>query len=206
VDRSLKEHWSHVYSTKGPSEVSWFQPDPTRSLALIRATGVSPEAPIIDVGGGASTLVDHLLSDGYTDVSVLDIAASALEQARSRLAHQADRIRWIEADVLEFKPERRYRVWHDRAVLHFLTDEPSQLRYLQTLRTAIEPGGHVVIATFGPDGPVRCSGLDVQRYSAQTLSELLGPGFELRSHSLDVHRTPQGAEQQFLCGWWAAEV
>ena len=206
MDRPSKEHWDRIYSTNDPVEVSWYEARPARSLALIQATGVSPQAPILDVGGGASTLVDHLLHDGYTDVSVLDIAARALEQARIRLAGQADSVSWIEADILEFQPARRYRVWHDRAVLHFLTDERSRSSYANTLRTVLEPGGHVVVATFGPEGPTHCSGLEVQRYSAQSLSTLLGPSFQLRSHSLEVHHTPTGAEQQFLYGWWEADA
>lgn len=202
----MRKHWDGVYTRWGPGEVSWYEPIPAGSLALIRATGVRPDAPILDVGGGASTLVDHLLAEGCTDVSVLDIAPRALERARLRLGGEADRVTWIEADVLDFEPERRYAVWHDRAVLHFLTDERSQRRYLKTMRAALQPGGHVVLATFGPEGPTRCSGLEVQRYSAQSLSALLGPSFGLRSHSLEVHHTPKGAEQQFLFGWWTAEV
>ncbi len=206
VDSLKKGHWDRVYSTKGPTEVSWYQAVPARSLALIRASGVSPQEPILDVGGGASTLVDHLLDEGYADISVLDISAAALEQARMRLAGQADGVTWIEADILEFQPARRYGIWHDRAVLHFLTDESTRSRYLNTLRTALKPGGHVIVAPFGPDGPARCSGLDVQRYSAQSLSALLGPTFELRAHSLEVHHTPSGVEQQFLYGWWEADA
>ena len=206
MDRPRKAHWDHVYGTKSPDQVSWFEPTPARSLALIRATGVSLDSPILDVGGGASTLVDHLLSEGYSDISVLDIAPRALEQARVRLAGQADRVTWIKSDVLEFQPARCYGVWHDRAVLHFLTDERSRSRYLAALNAALECGGHVVLATFGPEGPTRCSGLDVQRYSAGSLSELLGEGFELRAQSLEVHHTPTGVEQQFLYGWWEAEA
>jgi SAM-dependent methyltransferase len=202
----MKEHWDNIYSPKGPREVSWYEPIPSRSLALIRATGISSRAPILDVGGGESTLVDHLLDEGYTDVSVLDITAGALERARIRLAGQADSVSWIEADILEFQPARRFSVWHDRAVLHFLRDERSRSRYLNTMRNALEPGGHVVVATFGPDGPTHCSGLEVQRYSGQSLSMLLGPSFEMRSQSLEVHHTPTGAEQQFLYGWWEADT
>jgi 2-polyprenyl-3-methyl-5-hydroxy-6-metoxy-1,4-benzoquinol methylase len=206
VNRPRKEHWDRVYSTKGPREFSWYEPVPSRSLALIRATGALPRAPILDIGGGASTLVDHLLDEGYTDVSVLDIATVALKQARIRLAGRADSVSWIEADVLEFQPARRFTVWHDRAVLHFLMEVSSRSLYLDTMRAALDPGGHVIVATFGPDGPMSCSGLAVQRYSAQSLSTLLGPSFELRSHSIELHRTPTGVEQQFLYGWWEAKT
>ena len=201
-----KKHWHRVYATKRPTEVSWYQSIPERSLALIRATGAPLTAPILDVGGGASTLVDHLLDAGYEDVSVLDIATNAFDQARARLGAAAARVTWITADITEFEPPRAYAVWHDRAVFHFLTDPTERDRYADLLRGALQPRGHFVLATFGPDGPTRCSGLDVQRYSAEQIGALLGQDFHLREHELEEHRTPRGTAQQFLYGWWQAEV
>jgi len=206
LDVSRKQHWDGVYRAKGPTEVSWYQPVPTTSLALIRATESRPSDPILDVGGGTSTLVDHLLEAGYEDVSVLDISARALDRARDRLKDAADRVTWIEADVTEFEPSRDYAVWHDRAVFHFLTKSADRDQYLEVLRKALQPLGHLVLATFGPDGPTRCSGLDVRRYSVEQVGQLLGTGFQLRASELEDHLTPTGKTQQFLYGWWQAEI
>ncbi|MBM4336322.1 MAG: class I SAM-dependent methyltransferase [Deltaproteobacteria bacterium] len=200
-----RSHWERVYESKLPSEVSWYQPVPERSLELIRATGEPLDAPILDVGGGASTLVDHLIAAGHSDVSVLDIAANALEHARERLRDAAARVTWIEADVTRFEPKRAYAIWHDRAVFHFLTDAADRARYLAVLRASLRPRGHFVLATFGPEGPTRCSGLPVQRYSLDEIVALLGPGFALRAHFLEDHRTPSGALQQFLYARWQVE-
>jgi len=197
-----KRHWEDVYDSKSATEVSWYQATPERSLALIKDTAISREAPIIDVGGGASTLVDHLVDAGYRDVTVLDVAASALDHARARLAVRATEVDWVISDVLRFQPQRRYRLWHDRAVLHFLTDAADRERYIKVVRQALEPGGHAVIAAFGPDGPLRCSGLDIRRYNVGLLKELLGPEFTLASHELENHQTPTGAVQQFLYSCW----
>lgn len=204
MERRTKEHWDRVYARTDPTETSWYEPVPGRSMALVQATGIPRDAPILDVGAGASTLVDHLLARGYTDVSVLDIAGQALEYARKRLTHNADRVTWIEADILDFRPARRFRLWHDRAVLHFLTAERDRARYVNTVHATLEPGGHVVVATFGPAGPTRCSGLDVRRHSVESLAALFGPTFQLRAHSLEVHHTPAGVEQEFLYAWWTA--
>ena len=160
------------------------------------------DAPILDVGGGASTLVDHLLDAGYTDVSVLDIASSAFTQSKARLGANATRVTWIEADVTHFEPSRSYAVWHDRAVFHFLTDAADRDRYLDVLRKALQPRGHFLLATFGPEGPTRCSGLAVQRYSVEMLKALLESDFELRGHEKEEHRTPMGGGQEFLYSWW----
>ena len=197
-----KRHWEEVYESKAATEVSWYQANPERSLALVEKTRVSRDAPIIDVGGGASTLVDRLLDAGYTDLTVLDLAAAAIRQARVRLADRAHGVDWLVADVTRFEPGRRYRLWHDRAVLHFLTEAADRERYTDVLRQTLEPGGHVVIATFGPDGPMRCSGLDIRRYNIDLLKELLGPKFALQSHELENHQTPTGAVQQFLYSCW----
>ncbi len=199
-----RAHWQSIYSTKAPTEVSWYQPVPARSLELIQATGVALTAPLLDVGGGASTLVDHLLQAGYVDVTVLDIAAAALAESQGRLGAAAAQVNWIEGDVADFRPSRRYALWHDRAVFHFLVDPMSRDRYLGALGDALAADGHVVLATFGPEGPTRCSGLPVHRYAADELSALLGPSFVLRRSIVDEHTTPSGNQQQFLYGWWSA--
>ena len=199
---SRKEHWEHVYETKRPTELSWFQPVPSKSMAMIRATGVPPEAPIIDVGAGASSLVDVLRNSDYSNVTVLDIANAAIAESRARLGAAASSIKWISTDVLEWAPIGRYYIWHDRAVFHFLVDQASARTYLNTLRTALVPGGFLVLATFGPEGPDRCSGLEVRRYSIEALTELLEGDFELKSFELEDHTTPTGNVQQYLYSCW----
>ncbi|MFQ5546792.1 MAG: class I SAM-dependent methyltransferase [Woeseia sp.] len=206
MNESRKSHWERVYADKEPDELSWYQPVPEKSLSLIRSTGAPLTAPVLDVGGGASTLVDHLLDAGYRDVSILDIAAGALTQSRARLGAAAARVTWIEADVTEFEPLCSYAVWHDRAVFHFLTEATDRAQYLDVLRSALQPSGHIVLATFGPEGPTRCSGLEVQRYSAEQVGALLGPDYQLRAHEVEDHHTPMGTTQQFLYGWWQAEA
>ena len=203
---SLKQHWERVYESKDPTEVSWYQPIPERSIAMIRATGIPTQAPLIDIGGGASTLVDILRNSDYSDITVLDISGSALAKARERLGAAADSISWVETDVMEFNPQRRYYLWHDRAVFHFLVEPQGVERYLETLRTALVPGGHFVIATFGPEGPDRCSGLPVQRYSVDSLANLLQDDFDVRSFEIQDHVTPTGTVQQFLYAWWQAKA
>jgi len=204
MSRDSAGHWETMYEDSNPTELSWFEPVPSRSLALIQATGLPPDAPLLDVGGGASSLVDHLLAAGYTDVSVLDIAPAALAQVRARLGPAARRVEWIVTDVTAFQPKRRYAMWHDRAVVHFLTAAAERERYLAVLTASLAPGGHVVLATFGPQGPTRCSGLPVQRYSADDLGMLLGTGFRLRRTLKEDHRTPAGGYQQFVYTWWQA--
>lgn len=192
-----KGHWDKVYGTKSPTEVSWYEERPARSLALIQGTGVQPADPIIDVGGGASSLVDELLTAGFQDLTVLDISSEVLSKLAQRLGTCAQ-VTLLQQDVSEFHPARRYKVWHDRAVFHFLTDPDDRVRYVSALRQALQPDGHLIIATFGPQGPERCSGLPIARYDAGALSIQLGKEFELMNSSLDVHMTPWGAEQQFL--------
>lgn len=195
-------HWNRVYGTKQSAEVSWYQPFPDRSLRMIGDTGVGRHDALIDVGGGASLLTDRLLDAGYSDLTVLDVAASAFEHCRSRLGDAAGRVEWIVADVTRFEPRRRYNLWHDRAVLHFLVDEAERQRYLDALRAALVAGGHLVIATFGPQGPERCSGLAVRRYDPEGLESLLGRDFALRAAELEDHVTPSGVTQQFLYTRW----
>lgn len=201
-----ERHWQAAYESKAATEVSWYEPVPQHSLELINAAGLPREAAIIDVGGGASTLVDNLLSAGFGDVTVLDLATASLEQARNRLGVEGDRVEWITADVTAWKPPQRYDLWHDRAVFHFLVGPSLRGRYLETLRTALKPGGFVVMATFGPEGPTRCSGLEVQRYASDDLSEVLGPAFHLVTSRIHEHVKPGGGVQQFLYGMWQAEA
>ncbi|MEJ2479541.1 MAG: class I SAM-dependent methyltransferase [Acidihalobacter sp.] len=195
---SREKHWEAVYRDKTAEEVSWFQPSPELSLALIEAAGMSRQVPIIDVGGGASRLVDRLIEAGYGDVSVLDISSAALEQSRARLGVAADAVRWLQADITRAELPIRYRLWHDRAVFHFLVDAQARAAYLERLERHLEPGGQAIIATFSPDGPERCSGLPVQRYSAQSLAQALGERFRLIESRDELHTTPAGARQTFV--------
>lgn len=197
-----KSHWEAVYNARQFTDVSWYQDLPAASLEMIDAAGLERSDPIIDIGGGASTLVDHLIERGFRDLTVLDISASALAQARQRLGTRAAAVAWEVANVLQFAPERRYRLWHDRAALHFLVEARDRERYVEVLGQALAPGGQVVLATFGPGGPLKCSGLDVRRYSVAMMAELLGPEFELQSDALQVHETPSGGTQQFLFTRW----
>jgi len=197
-----KSLWEGVYSDKNSTEVSWYQDVPDKSLALIARTGTSQKDAILDVGGGASTLVDHLLDAGYVDITVLDLASRAFDQSRQRLGERASAPSWVVSDITRFEPQRKYQLWHDRAVLHFLTDPADRRRYMSVLELALDPGGHVVIAAFGPEGPLKCSGLEIRRYTIEMLAELLGPEFELQSHELENHQTPMGATQQFLYSCW----
>jgi len=194
-----KGHWENVYSTKATTEVSWYQERATTSLRLILATGVSRSASIIDVGGGASTLADDLLAHGFERLTVLDLSGAALAAAKSRLGSRATRVRWIEADVLLADlPEHGYDVWHDRACFHFLTSEADRRAYVSKVLHAVKPGGLVIVATFAEDGPIKCSGLPVMRYSATELHAQFGEPFELVGHEKEAHLTPAGNEQKFV--------
>lgn len=191
-------HWDDVYRVRGADRVSWFQPHAETSLRLIRATGLAPAEPLIDVGGGASTLVDGLLLAGHAQVTVLDLSAQALALARARLGPAAARVCWIEADVTRVDlPPSAFALWHDRAVFHFLTAAEDRARYRQAVQAAVREGGHVVIATFAEEGPQTCSGLPVMRYDVQALRAEFGPGFALRHTERQVHETPAGASQAF---------
>jgi trans-aconitate methyltransferase len=193
-----RDHWNHVYNSKAPEAVSWYQPRPALSLALIAASGVRKDAGIIDVGAGASTLVDCLLDQGYSSLAVLDWSGTALAHGRARLGDRAAAVQWHEADVTRFEPPRRYGLWHDRAVFHFLTQESDRRAYIATLKRALEADGHVVIATFAPDGPAKCSGLDVMRHDEAKLRRELGEEFELRETRRETHLTPWQSEQRFV--------
>ena len=192
-----KRHWQKIYRGKSSREVSWFQKKPERSLALIRRSGVGLEAPIIDVGGGASTLAEHLYREGYTRISVLDISRQALECDRERLGKEVAAIEWYEADITEFSPPHDYALWHDRAVFHFLTAEADRKRYVQVLERSLSPGGYLVMAAFAIGGPETCSGLDIVQYDARKLMTELGDIFELLDQQEELHQTPAGAEQKF---------
>ena len=194
-----KDHWEKVYSTKATDAVSWFQPHADFSVGLIKATGISREAAIIDVGGGASTLVDDLLTIGYTNLTVLDLSAAALAAARIRLGSMAANVRWIEADITQANlPVHQFDIWHDRAVFHFLTTSEDRAAYVQAVFHSVKPGGHVIVATFAEDGPNQCSGLPVMRYRADELHAEFGASFSLLSHEKEAHHTPSGTVQQFV--------
>ncbi|MFT6669862.1 MAG: 2-polyprenyl-3-methyl-5-hydroxy-6-metoxy-1,4-benzoquinol methylase [Afipia broomeae] len=190
-------HWQNVYATKAEKEVSWFQENPAPSLDLVAAAGISTDAAIIDVGGGASRLVDSLIERGFRRVAMLDLSAKALEEARRRLGRRGDGVEWIVADVTTWKPSSMYDLWHDRAAFHFLTETNDRDAYVGCLKTAVRPGGHVIIATFAQDGPERCSGLPIVRYDPDELASTLGPAFELAESRRHDHMTPGGNMQRF---------
>lgn len=195
-----KSHWEHVYSSRAADRVSWFQENAVRSLQLIRDTGAPRSAAIIDVGGGASTLVDGLVQAGYSDITVLDLSAAALDTAKARLGERAAAaVEWIETDITTATlPQARFDIWHDRAVFHFLTDPADRQAYVRTVLHAVRPGGHVIVATFAEDGPTECSGLPVMRYRPDQLHAQFGEPFVLLRHDREAHQTPFGTVQQFV--------
>ena len=195
----LKAHWEKVYTTKAADQVSWYRPHLEMSLSLIERAAVALSASLIDVGGGESTLVDDLLVRGYQNITVLDISQTAIDVTKKRLKDLAGRVNWIAADVTKasFAP-RAYDVWHDRAVFHFLTSTEQRAAYVNTVRHAVKQGGHVIVGTFGPEGPTKCSGLDVVRYDAESLHDQFGPRFRLVESLKELHQTPFGGSQQFL--------
>lgn len=194
-----KEHWERVYATKRADAVSWYQPHADQSLALIRGTGTPRSGAIIDVGGGASTLVDDLVADGYTSVTVLDLSAAALQTAQRRLAARSGLVTWLEGNVTTIElPARHYDIWHDRAVFHFLTAEDERRAYVANVLRSVKPAGHVIVATFAEDGPAQCSGLPVMRYSPESLHAQFGDAFALVKQEREAHHTPSGAVQKFI--------
>lgn len=190
-------HWDTVYQTKGAGQVSWFQPKPTMSLQLIEGIQPASTDPIIDIGGGASTLVDHLLDDGHVDLTVLDVSGHALGLARHRLGARAAHVHWHTTDLLRWTPRRRFALWHDRAVFHFLTDRTDQARYRDLATSGIVPGGHLIVASFAADGPEYCSGLPAARYHPDQLAAQFSPAFTVVTARREHHRTPGGADQPF---------
>jgi SAM-dependent methyltransferase len=195
----LKSHWEHVYQTKDSTQVSWYQPHLQRSLQMIERTGVDKSAHIIDVGGGSSTLVDDLLANGYMQITVLDISGAAIRVAQERLGALAERVTWLEADITRATlSPNHYDVWHDRAVFHFLTDMGDRQKYVDSVRQSVKVGGHVIVATFAPDGPEKCSGLNVMRYDADRLRGEFGDEFQLIESVREDHQTPFGTQQKFI--------
>lgn len=195
----MKTHWENVYKTKAPDQVSWYSSHLAISLALIERTAASKSASIIDVGAGESTLVDDLLARGYENITVLDISPTAIDVTRERLKADAERVRWLTADVTKVKLEpAAYDIWHDRAVFHFLTSPDLRVAYVEKVARAVKAGGHVIVGTFGSEGPTKCSGLDVMRYDAESLHDQFGVRFRLVDSSKELHPTPFGTTQQFL--------
>jgi SAM-dependent methyltransferase len=193
-----RAHWQRVYVERDSEEVSWYELVPETSLQLIQEAALPLDAAILDVGGGASKLAGHLVAAGYTDVTVADISRAALERARVHSGAAGNQITWIEADVRYHHFTHRFDLWHDRAMFHFMVDRADQNRYLTALARTLRPDGHLIIATFGPNGPTRCSGLPVARYGSDELSSILGEGFELISSRHKEHRTPGGHSQEFV--------
>jgi 2-polyprenyl-3-methyl-5-hydroxy-6-metoxy-1,4-benzoquinol methylase len=194
-----KGHWEKVYTTKTPDAVSWYCPHLETSLALIERAAVARTASIIDVGGGESTLVDDLLLRGYQNITILDISQIAIDVTKQRLGSAAKQVRWLVGDITEIELEKgAYDVWHDRAVFHFLIAPEHRIAYVRQVASSVKPGGHVIVSTFGPDGPTKCSGLEVMRYDAGSLHSEFGARFRLVESSQELHHTPFGTTQQFL--------
>jgi SAM-dependent methyltransferase len=200
-----RRHWEHVYEEKPPGRMSWFEPTPDTSLAMIDSLELPPDAPIIDAGGGASHLAAELLDRGHTDVTVADISGEALELAREALP-EPDRVSWVAADLRSHRFGRRFALWHDRALFHFMVDAADRQAYLATLESSLAVPGHVILATFGPQGPTSCSGLPTARYDAEALAAEFGGVARLASSHLEEHRTPSGTPQQFLFAHLIAPV
>lgn len=194
---SRQAHWEKVYTTKGENEVSWFQQSPAPSFELIVQAGATHASAIIDIGGGAARLVDHLVEQGFEDITVLDLSGAALEAARRRLGSRASRVRWIVADATAWEPAKAHDIWHDRAAFHFLTDENDRAAYIARLARGVKAGGHAIIGTFALDGPEKCSGLPVARYDSASLAQALGARFRLVHTRRHEHATPWGSRQMF---------
>ena len=197
---SCAAHWERLYATKDPTQSSWYQAKPTTSLELVAAAGLGVDQPIIDVGGGASTLVDHLLDKGYHQLAVLDISTTALQQAQRRLGERAKQVAWVQGNVTDVAlPAGSFALWHDRALFHFLTDAEDRRKYVQVATQALSERGHLIVATFALGGPEYCSGLEVVCYSPAALHDAFGRGFELVERRNDIHMAPSQMQQPFLC-------
>lgn len=192
-----KEHWETAHSTRGARELSWYQQNPALSLAMISRANITADTPLIDVGGGASLLVDFLIEEGYRDLTVLDVSGVALRKARRRLGERASYVEWIEQDIITFEAPRKYGLWHDRALFHFLTLKEERRKYMQVLRKALQGGGQAIVSSFAVGGPERCSGLDIVQYDAVKLGRELGSGFTLLEQKEVLHLTPANKEQLF---------
>jgi len=195
---SRESHWNEVWSKNREGKESWFQERPSLSLDLIQRHTANRSARILDVGGGSSLLAETLLADGFEHIGVLDIAASALERARNRMGNRDPSVEWIAGDVTAYEPSLPWDLWHDRAVFHFLVDADDQESYMRSVRRSLSPTGIVVISTFGPDGPEKCSGLNVKCHSPESLGEAFGSGFALLESHIEMHRTPNNTDQQFV--------
>jgi len=193
-----KDHWENIYTSKSAKEVSWYAPHLEKSLELILDLNLPKDSAIIDIGGGASTLPDDLLSHGFNNVTVMDISAKALQAAKDRIGAKSKQITWLEADVTTADLKSTYHLWHDRAVFHFLTDPADRKRYLHTLKNSLIPKGYVLMATFGPNGPLKCSGLEIVRYSPENLHEQFGGDFKMIKQFTEIHKTPFHTEQEFI--------
>ena len=196
---NVETHWETVFSTKTPDTVSWYRPHLEVSLDLIERRTPERSASIIDVGAGESTLVDDLLGRGYQQLTVLDVSTTAIEATKQRLGRSAEFVHWMLGDITQISlPPQSFDVWHDRAVFHFLTDLKQREAYVRSVLNAVRPGGHVIVSTFGPEGPTKCSGLEVMRYDAEALHREFGGRFRIEEHAEELHRTPWGATQQFV--------
>ncbi|MFM2207965.1 MAG: hypothetical protein RL213_1940 [Bacteroidota bacterium] len=193
-----KKHWENIYRTKELKDVSWYQPVPTTSLDFFKQFNTPKDAKIIDIGGGDSLLVDHLLESGYTDISLLDISEAAIGRAKNRLGEKANKVKWIVADAAAFKPTEKYDFWHDRAAFHFLTEEAEISDYIDTAQKSINPGGIMILGTFSENGPRKCSGIDIKQYSESTMTERLKNHFEKIKCITVEHRTPSNTIQDFI--------
>ncbi|MDA9967458.1 class I SAM-dependent methyltransferase [bacterium] len=194
----LKAHWDNVWQTKSHDSTSWYQEVPATSLQFFETVKLSNTAPLIDIGSGASKLIDGWLSQGFRDITALDISANAFVQSKLRLGVDADQVTFIEANVIDWQPERCYQLWHDRAVFHFLTDPDSRERYINTLTTALAPGAFFICGGFSTSGPQKCLGLEVQRYDPGRMAEVFAPWFEVLASENETHLTPARSEQHFL--------
>lgn len=196
---NVKTHWENVYTNNAPESVSWYRAHLETSLALVGRASGSPSASVVDIGGGESTLVDDLLVCGYKSLTVLDISQTAIDVTKKRLGSTAEQVRWLVGDIVEVELDPHvYDVWHDRAVFHFLWTPEQRVAYVRQITRAVKPGGHVIVSTFGPEGPTRCSGLEVMRYDAESLHSEFGGRFRLVESSKELHQTPFGTTQQFL--------
>ncbi|PIY81786.1 SAM-dependent methyltransferase [Candidatus Pacearchaeota archaeon CG_4_9_14_3_um_filter_35_19] len=192
-----KEHWENIYQTKNPDEVSWYQEKPKTSLNLIAETDIDKNAWIIDIGAGASKLVDNLLALGFRGITVLDVSSNALNIAKKRLGNKADDVKWVVSDLREFETNDKYDVWHDRAVLHFLTEEDDISKYMEIVRQLLKPNGYLIVSTFSEKGPKKCSGLDIKQYSENSMKKLFADFKHIKSFE-EEHLTPWGASQIFI--------
>jgi 2-polyprenyl-3-methyl-5-hydroxy-6-metoxy-1,4-benzoquinol methylase len=201
-----QEHWERIYGTKAPTEMSWFRPHLETSLALVERVAGDRSSSVLDVGGGESTLVDDLVGKGYRNITVMDISRTAIEHTKKRLGSAMQQVTWLVGDITQARlATHSYDVWHDRAVFHFLKDPDQRIAYVGQVASAVKHGGHVIIGTFGPEGPDKCSGLDVMRYDAGSLHHEFGSRFRLVESSKELHRTPFGTTQQFLYCYCIAE-